>query len=528
MNMGKRVANSKCECLPGRIGQLLTKDESLFGAIRAAMPEERRAFLHLSDGNTISYGDMLARSGQFANALWSAGVRPGERVAVQIEKSANALLLYLACLRAGAVYLPLNPAYTLAELEYFLGDAEPACVVVSPDKESAVQPIVRNAANILTLGAGGGEGSLIDEADGQSAKFNDVARAADDLAAILYTSGTTGRSKGAMLTQNNLLCNALVLRGLWQFSEADVLLHALPIFHTHGLFTASNTLLMAGASMIFLPRFDVDAILAALPRATALMGVPTFYTRLLADARLDRAATGHVRLFICGSAPLLAGTHREWQARTGPAILERYGMTETGMIASNPYTGERVAGTVGFPLPGVDVRISDPRSGNATRAGGVGMIEVRGPNVCHGYWRKPEQTEEAFRADGFFITGDLGQFDADDHLHIVGRAKDVIITGGLNVYPKEIETEIDLLSGVHESAVIGLPHPDLGEAVTAVVVLEAGAQLDPAVAIAQLAERLANYKLPKRLLFVDKLPRNSMAKVQKILLCQIHRDIYRS
>jgi malonyl-CoA/methylmalonyl-CoA synthetase len=501
-------------------------DKSLFGAIRAAMQDCGRTFLHLPDGATITYGEKLERSGRFAHALAASGVRPGDRVAVQIEKSANALFLYIACLRAGAVYLPLNPAYTLAELEFFLGDAEPVAVVVPPGKEIAVRDLAGSRAKILTLSDSGNHGSLIALAEGQPADFDDARRAGNDLAAILYTSGTTGRSKGAMLTQANLLSNALALRDLWRFTEDDVLLHALPIFHTHGLFTATNTLLVAGGSMIFLPRFEPGRIFAELPRATAMMGVPTFYTRLLADERLNPATTAHMRIFISGSAPLFAETHREWCARTGHAILERYGMTETGMIASNPYEGARIAGTVGFPLPGVELRITDPDTGAERAHDEIGTIELRGPNVFAGYWQNPTQTADAFRADGFFITGDLGRVNERGRLQIVGRAKDVIITGGFNVYPREIEAEIDALAGIRESAVIGLPHADLGEAVVAVVVLEVGAELSEEVAISQLAERLARYKLPRRVLIVDELPRNAMGKVQKSLLRRANTTVF--
>jgi len=498
----------------------MSADQSLFAAMRAAMPDGERVLLHLPGAETITYAQMLARSGRFANCLAATGVRPGNRVAVQVEKSANALLLYLACLRVGAVYLPLNPAYTRAELEYFLSDAEPKLVVAAPASEDAVCGLAGDRTNILTLSDDGSGGSFLAQANGHAGVFDDVSRAANDLAAILYTSGTTGRPKGAMLTQENLLSNAMVLRDLWRFTQDDVLLHALPIFHTHGLFTATNTLLVAGGSMIFLPRFNAERVFAALPSATAMMGVPTYYTRLLADVRLDQAVTAHMRLFISGSAPLLAETHRAWQARTGHAILERYGMTETGMIASNPCDGERLAGTVGFPLPGVTLRIGDPETGTETPQGETGMIELRGPNVFRGYWGKLRETAEAFRADGFFITGDLGRIDERGYLHILGRAKDVIITGGFNVYPKEIEIEIDSLEGVRESAVIGVPHPDFGEAVVAVVVLEPGATLDDAVAIQQLGGSIARYKLPKRIFVVSELPRNTMGKVQKTILRQ--------
>jgi malonyl-CoA/methylmalonyl-CoA synthetase len=388
--------------------------------------------------------------------------------------------LYLATIRAGGVFLPLNTAYTLAELGYFIADAEPRVVVCDPAKREGIETIAAPiGARVVTLDARG-QGSLMEAAEAQAPDFATVPRQGDDLAAILYTSGTTGRSKGAMLTQDNLVSNALTLRDHWRFTADDVLVHALPIYHTHGLFVATNCVLFSGARMIFLPRFDPDAVMAALPRATSLMGVPTFYTRLLQDPRLTREATAHMRLFVSGSAPLLAETHREWQAKTGHAILERYGMTETNMNTSNPYEGDRVPGTVGFPLPGVDLRIADPESGRVLPQGEIGMIEVRGPNVFQGYWRMPEKTAAEFRADGFFITGDLGRIDERGYVHIVGRGKDLIITGGFNVYPKEVETEIDGLPGVVESAVIGVPHADFGEGVTAVVVAQKGAPISEA------------------------------------------------
>ncbi|HEY6578238.1 MAG TPA: malonyl-CoA synthase [Rhizomicrobium sp.] len=500
--------------------------DGLFAAIRAAMPDASRVFLRSADGRTLSYGDTLARTGQFANCLWALGVRPGDRLAAQVEKSAQALLLYLASLRVGAIYLPLNPAYTPAEMEYFLADAEPACVVVSSRKADATMPLLAAGTTLLTLDNDGQAGSLVEKARDARSVFHDIARAADDVAAILYTSGTTGRSKGAMLTQRNLASNAFALRDLWKFAPEDVLLHALPIHHTHGLFTATNTILMAGASMILLPKFDLDEIFTQLPNATAMMGVPTFYTRLLGDPRLDRVAAARTRLFVSGSAPLLADTHRAWIARTGHAILERYGMTETNMIASNPYDGERLAGAVGFPLPGVELRIADPESGAPLTAGQIGAIELRGPNVFKGYWRKPEQTQSAFRADGFFITGDLGKIDAGGYLHIVGRAKDLVISGGFNIYPSEVETEIDAIAGVVESAVIGAPHPDLGEGVTAIVIREPGAHVGEADVLAALGGRLARFKLPRRILFVDELPRNAMGKVQKNALRESCRNLY--
>ena len=467
----------------------------------------------MTSSQTLTYADLDHAVARYANALTSLSVNPGDRVAVQVEKSVANVVLYLATIRAGAVFLPLNTAYTPAEMAYFIGDAEPALIVGDPSATAGLAPIA-GAARIVTLDPSG-EGGLADLAAGCSDRFDAVARAPADLAAICYTSGTTGRSKGAMLTHGNLASNAETLKDLWRFTVDDVLIHALPIYHVHGLFVAINTVMMAGASMIFQPRFDADVVLAAMPRATTLMGVPTFYTRLLTHAGLTREATAAMRLFISGSAPLLAQTHAEFHARTGHVILERYGMTETGMNTSNPYDGARTAGTVGLPLPGVSVRVAAP-------AGEIGVVEVKGPNVFAGYWRNPQKTAAEFTADGWFITGDLGRVDDNGYLSIVGRGKDLIISGGLNVYPKEIETEIDALPGVVESAVIGLPHADLGEAVAAVVVATPGANLDEATVLAALAARLARFKLPKKVIFVADLPRNAMGKVQKALL----RDHY--
>jgi malonyl-CoA/methylmalonyl-CoA synthetase len=500
---------------------------NLFGLIRQSIPSSEKTFLENAAGGRMSYGDMLARTAQIANVLVARGVRPGDRVAAQVEKSPENLLLYLATLRAGAVYLPLNTAYTLAELDYFIGDAEPALFVCDPAKREGVAEIAgkRGVGAVETLDAAGG-GSLIAAADQAPRDFADEARADDDLAAILYTSGTTGRSKGAMLTHRNLASNALTLKDYWRFTENDALLHALPIYHTHGLFVASNTLMLAGGSMIFLTKFDADQVMSLLPKATSMMGVPTFYTRLLAHPGLTKAACTHMRLFTSGSAPLLAETHVAFQAKTGHAILERYGMTETNMNTSNPYDGERIAGTVGFPLPGVELRIADPDSGRALAQGEIGGIEVRGPNVFAGYWRMPDKTKAEFRPDGFFITGDVGKIDARGYVHIVGRAKDLVITGGFNVYPVEVEAEIDAIPGVVESAVIGCPHPDFGEGVTAVVVCKPGVALNEKAIIGQLEQRLAKFKLPKRVIFVDDLPRNSMGKVQKNVLRERNKDLY--
>ncbi|MER8545702.1 malonyl-CoA synthase [Mesorhizobium sp. M0684] len=500
----------------------------LFDAFRARMPTPGRLLMEAEDGRSISYGEMLARSAQLAHVLSQLGVEAGDRVAVQVEKSPEAIFLYLACLRAGAIFLPLNTAYTLTELDYFFRDAEPRLIVCDPARVTEIGALAQTSgAAVATLGSKG-EGSLTDRASEAAVDFHDVARGPDDLAAILYTSGTTGRSKGAMLSHENLASNARVLVDLWRFTAADVLIHALPVFHTHGLFVATNVVLMAGASMLFETKFDPARIVSLLPRATVLMGVPTFYVRLLQQDGLNRQAAKNIRLFISGSAPLLAETHRAWRERTGHAILERYGMTETNMNTSNPYDGERRAGTVGFPLTGVSLRITDPESGETLAKGDVGMIEVRGPNVFCGYWRMPEKTKAEFRDDGFFITGDLGLIDADGYVHIVGRGKDLIISGGYNIYPKEVESEIDALPGVAESAVIGVAHPDFGEGVTAVVVRALGSTISAAGIVEAIAGRLARYKHPKRVIFVDELPRNTMGKVQKNLLREAYKDLYTS
>jgi malonyl-CoA/methylmalonyl-CoA synthetase len=492
----------------------------LFDLVAARIPALNATFAELTDGRIYTYRDLIETSAQFANALASLGVQPGDRVAVQVEKSVEALLLYLGTIRAGAIFLPLNTAYTPAEVEYFLGDAEPRIFVCSPERADALRSYAENAgAQLETLGDLP-SGTLYERARASSPDFVDIERGPDDLAAILYTSGTTGRSKGAMLTHDNLVSNSLTLVDYWRFTRDDRLLHALPIFHTHGLFVATNVVLFASASMIFLPRFDPDQIIRLLPRVTAMMGVPTFYVRLLQDARLTKEVTENIRLFISGSAPLLPETHRQWNERTGHAILERYGMTETNMTTSNPYDGDRVPGTVGFPLPEISVRITDPETGAALGTDEIGMIEVKG------YWRNPEKTKSEFRDDGFFMTGDLGKIDPGGYVHIVGRGKDLIITGGYNVYPKEVETEIDALPGVVESAVIGCPHPDFGEGVTAVVVTEANASINAASISAALDQRLAKFKLPKRVLIVSELPRNTMGKVQKNVLRENYRDVF--
>jgi malonyl-CoA/methylmalonyl-CoA synthetase len=476
------------------------------------------------DGSRWTYAALHAATGRVANVLVEAGVRPDDRIAVQVEKSPMAFVLYLAAIRAGAVFLPLNTAYTPAEVGYFLGDAAPSLVVCDPSALDALGPLAPEST-FLTLDADG-RGALTDALSQGRDAFDTVARSTDNLGAIVYTSGTTGRSKGAMLSHGNLLSNARTLVEAWRFGAGDVLIHALPIYHVHGLFVAINTTLCAGASMIFLPRFDPEEVVGLMGRASVLMGVPTFYTRLLGCPSLTREAASSMRLFVSGSAPLLAETHRDFEARTGQAILERYGMTETGMNTSNPYDGARVPGTVGPPLPGVEVRITDPESGGELTPGEIGMIEVRGPNVFRGYWRLPEKTAAEFRPGGWFVTGDVGESDAAGYVCIVGRGRDLIITGGLNVYPKEVEAEIDALPGVKESAVVGLPHADFGEAVTAVVALKPGAEAEEGGILAALSGRLAKFKQPKRVIFVDELPRNAMAKVQKAALRERYRRLY--
>ena len=499
---------------------------SLPRLLSARMRAPEKVFIRNSDGRDFSYAEFWALSGRIAQALADSGIAKGDRIAVQVEKSPEAIALYLACARAGAVFLPLNTAYTLAELYYFLGDAEPEIIIVAPERVPAIAELAqRHGADVMSLGVGG-DGSLMQAANRKDGGFPDCEVGWDDLIAILYTSGTTGRSKGAMLTHGNLASNALALIETWRFTADDTLFHALPVYHTHGLFTATNTLMLSGGTMLFQPKFDAGEALRLLPRATSMMGVPTFYTRLLQHPGLTRQATAHMRVFISGSAPLLAETHAEFKARTGHAILERYGMTETNMNTSNPYDGARLAGTVGKPLPGVELRITDPASGTPLPRGEIGMIEVRGPNVFKGYWRMPQKTAEDFRADGFFITGDLGRIDENFYVSIVGRGKDLIITGGFNVYPKEVETEIDLIGGVVESAVIGLPHKDFGEAVTAVVVAAKDAALTETAILAHLQSRLAKFKLPKRVLFVEDLPRNAMGKVQKAMMRQTYAKLY--
>lgn len=500
---------------------------NLYALFQARFPRENGAlFLDIDDpAGHVPYDAIDTETGRLQAWLAELGVAKGDRVLVQVEKSPLAILLYLACLRRGAIYVPLNTAYTTEEVAYFLDDAAPRVLVCDPAREAALAPVAARAGvtHVRTLGADG-DGSV--GAYRQCAPDSAIAACAtDDTAAILYTSGTTGRSKGAMLSHANLAANALTLHHVWRWVPGDVLLHALPIFHAHGLFVALHCALLNGSRVRLVSGFDAARVVALLRDATVFMGVPTHYTRLLAEPTLDDAACGGMRLFLSGSAPLLASTHRAFTARTGHQILERYGMTEAGMITSNPYDGPRIPGCVGPGLPGVDTRVVDDQ-GRECRRGDAGTLEIRGPNVFTGYWRMPERTAEEFRSDGFFITGDLATMADDGRVTLVGRAKDLIISGGFNVYPKEIETALDALPGVYESAVIGLPHPDFGEGVTAVVVPEAGAHLVEAALIAALSDTLARFKQPKRVFVVAELPRNAMGKVQKAALRTQLADTY--
>ena len=500
----------------------------LFDALVAPLEMRRDAVLIRPDDSEVTGEQLFALSGQIANVLLDAGVEPGHRVAMQCEKSIEALALYLACLRIGSLFLPLNTAYMPAEMDYFVGDAEPTIVVSSIQAADQLTPICANHnATLFTLGENS-DGTLMDAARVAGTDCLIAERGPDDLAVILYTSGTTGRSKGAMLSHKNLLSNAESLSEAWRFTSEDRLLHALPIFHAHGLFVAINVSLNVGASMIFLPKFDINVVMDKIGSATTMMGVPTFYTRMLADERCNSKNLSHMRLFVSGSAPLLAETHREFEAKTGQRILERYGMTETTMNSSNPYDGDRRAGTVGFPLPNIELRVVDPETGDELPKGDIGSLEVRGPNVFQGYWRMPEKTAEDFRDDGFFITGDIAKFDEDGYITIIGRSKDLVISGGYNVYPKEVETEIDDLDGVNESAVIGVPHPDFGEAVLAVVVPTSGVKLVADQITLPLQKRLAKFKCPKKVVFINALPRNTMGKVQKNELRKAYENTFQA
>lgn len=476
----------------------------------------------------VSYDAFLKQAAQYAHALTEKGLQPGDRLAAQVGKSVSTLALYAACVQTGVVYLPLNTAYTLSEIEYFVKDSGATLFVCKPESELTMASLSKNYNTIImTQSDDGLSGSLPDLAKNLPTAFSTVDRGLDDLASFLYTSGTTGRSKGAMLTQNNLLSNCETLQEIWEFTEDDVLLHALPIFHIHGLFVAVNIALKSGAKLIFESSFDVNRIISLLPKATTLMGVPTFYTRLLSDDRFDRDLTQHMRLFVSGSAPLLPETHVQFEQRTGHRILERYGMTETNMNASNPYRGDRRAGTVGFPLPNVELKITDATTGEELPQGEIGQIEVRGPNVFKGYWNMPEKTAEELRSNGFFITGDLGSIDSDGYVSIVGRNKDLIISGGYNIYPKEIELILDEQPGVVESAVIGVPHPDFGETVVGVLVADKSV-LDIDSVQNAVKDALARFKHPRKLVVIDALPRNTMGKVQKNILREEYKTLFMS
>ncbi|MEM5500209.1 malonyl-CoA synthase [Ahrensia kielensis] len=481
-------------------------------------------FLYLGDDTALSHDAFLKMTARFANAIRKLGVETGDRLAVQIDKSPEALAVYAACVQSGIVFLPLNTGYTADEVDYFVGNSGAKLVLCSSKNRQGLIAVADTYNARLETLDGDGTGSFIDIAQDQSDDFDTVERSGDDLAAFLYTSGTTGRSKGAMLTQDNLLSNALTLVDYWQFTSKDVLLHALPIFHTHGLFVACNITLAAGGAMIFLPKFDIDQVIENLPRSTSMMGVPTFYSRLLDDERFTKDRVSHMRLFVSGSAPLLADTHIQFENRTGHRILERYGMTETNMNTSNPYEGERRAGTVGFPLPGVELKVCDPETGIEVPTGDIGVIEVRGPNIFKGYWQMPEKTKEELRSDGFFITGDLGKIDEYGYVTIVGRNKDLIISGGYNIYPKEIELILDDQPDVLESAVVGVPHADFGESVLAILVPQKGMQINIAAIEENVRKSLARFKQPKRYEIVEELPRNTMGKVQKNILRDQYKD----
>ena len=510
-------------------------NHNLFAALRAAFPSDLDAIaVDTDDGLAYSWRDLDRATAMMANLLASLKLPAGSRIAVQVEKSVEAMMLYLATLRAGYVFLPLNTAYQSAEIEYFIGNAEPAVVVCSPKNFGWVSKIAFQAGtrHVFTLGDDR-TGSLLDRAAHCSDRHTPAVRAADDLAAILYTSGTTGRSKGAMLTHGNMLSNATMLKDYWGWQAGDVLIHALPIFHVHGLFVAIHGALINGSKMIWMAKFDPKRVIARLPEATVFMGVPTLYVRMLGESGLTREACRHMRLFIAGSAPLLIETFNDWIARTGHTILERYGMSETVMLTSNPYRAdaryahqsERRGGTVGFPLPGVQLRVLGD-DGQPLPVGEIGGIQVKGPNVFKGYWRMPEKTAEEFTADGFFKTGDVGKVDERGYVTIVGRSKDLIISGGYNVYPAEIEGYINEMPGVAESAVIGVPHPDFGEVGVAVVIAKPGAQLQPQAIIAELKAKLANFKIPKQCHVVTELPRNTMGKVQKNLLREQYKGAF--
>ena len=497
--------------------------DNLFGV----HSENDDPFLYLLDGRIITYRQFLVASRRIANSLVEKSLKPGDCVAIQVEKSPEMLNIYAACAQAGLVFLPLNPSYTVDELIYFIENSEARLIICDEKNKDDLTPIAQKFDVIIETLNSNSTGSIIDKAASSPEDFKTVARSKDDLAALLYTSGTTGKSKGAMLTQTNLLSNGNALMTEWQFTNNDVLLHALPLFHTHGLFVATNVILSAGGSLMFLPKFDLDDIIKNLPKSSAMMGVPTFYTRLLSDNRFNRQLVKHMRLFVSGSAPLLTETHIQFEKLTGHRILERYGMTETNMNTSNPYDGERRAGTVGLPLPGVELKITSPETGKEISVDKIGQIEVRGPNVFRGYWKMPEKTKTELRENGFFITGDLGKIDNDGYIHIVGRDKDVIISGGFNIYPKELEVFLDQQLGVLESAVIGVPHGDFGETPIAIIVPFGELQPDIDQIEKNIKKSIARYKHPSKIITVSELPRNAMGKVQKNLLRNTYNLLFK-
>lgn len=507
-----------------------TPNANLFAVLRSAFPADLDAIaVETDDGLFYSWRDLDRASAMIANLLDALGLEKGARIAVQVEKSVEAMMLYLATLRAGYVFLPLNTAYRGAEIEYFIGNAEPAVVVCSSANVSWVDPIASAAGtrHVFTLDDNR-SGTLLEVAASCSDRHDVALKSEDDLAAIIYTSGTTGRSKGAMLTHRNLSSNAEVLKDYWGWRSGDVLIHALPIFHVHGLFVAIHGALISGSKMFWLNRFDPARVVARLPEATVFMGVPTLYVRMLAERGLTKKACRNMRVFISGSAPLLIDTFNAWRERTGHTILERYGMSETAMLTSNPYSpvqGERRGDTVGFPLPGVHLRVRDD-AGEPCPTDEIGHIEVDGPNVFAGYWRMPEKTREEFTTDGYFKTGDVGKIDGLGYVTIVGRSKDLIISGGYNVYPAEVEAYINELAGVAESAIVGVPHADFGEVGVAIVTARAGASIDGDAIIAELKAKLANFKIPKQCFVVAELPRNAMGKVQKALLREQHKGLF--
>ena len=505
-------------------------NKNLFNQIILNLSDTSLKFIKLPSGVDYSYEDMITITGQYANTLKALGIKRNDRVILQTEKHLECIWLYLACLRVGCILVALNPTYTVSETSFFVKDAKPKLFVT---EELSINDKLKK---MLQLHLVKKKYSLIkDQATGQSFKqltleaspnFDDCNCNGDETAAILYTSGTTGRSKGAMISHNNLYSNALALSAIWGFSSKDTLMHILPVYHTHGLFVAFNTIMVANASTLFFQKFQVEKICEHFQSATVLMGVPTHYIRLLTCQTLKKELVKNFRLFISGSAPLSAETHRKFKLKTGLSILERYGMTETNMITSNPYIGKRKPGTVGFPLPQVQVRINDKNTGLVLENGSVGMIEVKGPGIFKGYWQMPEKTISDFRKDGFFITGDLGLIDSEGYLNIVGREKDLVISGGLNIYPAEIEKVLDSLEGVQESAIVGLPHPDFGEGVTAFVSMEIGLKSNEPKLLNLMRKKLANFKIPQKIIQVDQLPKNTMGKIQKSLLRERFNNLY--